>query len=321
MTVGLLLALAAASGVHLLYTALVDGRRDLPGRRGTRSRPRRSLYVATFGGKNEGGRGSFAGVPGALVRWADDRGLGPDGFRWRELVLTSGLAAGLGGLVGLVIFGAVLPALVLAGAASVWPMAVGRRRRQQQLAVAHDAWPQLVEQIRVSTAELGRSVPQALFEAGRSGPVALRPAFDEAQREWLLSTDFDRTVSLLKRRLADPTADAACETLLVAHQVGGTDLDARLRALVEDRLLDVQSRKDARARQAGVRFARRFVLLVPCGMALAGLTIGSGQAAYRTSWGQALVTAGVLSVVLCWLWAGHLLKLPPEDRVFGEGTP
>lgn len=300
MTVGVLLASMAAIGVHLLHTALADGRRDLPG---AAWRERRA---------------ASGGTAVVLARWAERFGLGE--VRWRELVLTGALAGALCGSVGLVVFGSALPALVMAGAAVAWPVASWRLRQQRRLAAAHDAWPQLVEQIRVATAELGRSVPQALFEAGRSGPAVLRPAFEEAQREWLLSTDFERTVALLKRRLADPTADAACETLLVAHQVGGTDLDARLRALVEDRLLDVQSRKDARARQAGVRFARRFVLLVPCGMALAGLSIGAGQSAYRTSWGQALVTAGVLSVVLCWLWAGRLLKLPPEERVFGEGS-
>ena len=70
---------------------------------------------------------------------------------------------------------------------------------------------------------------------------------------------------MLKDRLADPTADAACETLLVAHELGGTDLDRRLEALAEDRVQDAQGRKDARAKQAGVRFARRFVLIVPVG--------------------------------------------------------
>jgi hypothetical protein len=37
--------------------------------------------------------------------------------------------------------------------------------------------------------------------------------------------------------------------------------------------------------QAGVRFARRFVLLVPLGVALVGLSVGNGRAAYaKPSW-------------------------------------
>ena len=157
----------------------------------------------------------------------------------------------------------------------------------------------MIEEMRLLTGSLGRSIPQALFEVGRRGPEEMRPAFAAAQREWMISTDFARTVAVLKTGLADPTADAACETLLVAHEVGGSDLDRRLAALVEDRIQDLQGRKDARAKQAGVRFARRFVLLVPLGMALAGLSIGNGRAAYERPTGQ-------------------LLKLPDERRVFED---
>ena len=151
---------------------------------------------------------------------------------------------------------------------------------------------------------MGRSIPQALFEVGRRGPLELRPAFDAAHREWLISTDFERTLTVLKGRLADPTADATCETLLIAHELGGSDLERRLEALIDDRVLDTQGRKDARAKQAGVRFARRFVLLVPLGMAFAGMSVGTGRAAYQTVEGQTLVVVGVAMVVACWMWAG-----------------
>jgi tight adherence protein B len=174
----------------------------------------------------------------------------------------------------------------------------------------------MIEEIRILTGSLGRSIPQALFEVGRRGPAELRPAFAAAQREWLLSTDFERTLRVLKDRLADPTADAACETLLVAHELGGVDLDRRLAALAEDRIQDTQGRKDARAKQAGVRFARRFVLVVPFGMALAGMSIGNGRAAYGEPLGQVLVVAGIAMTVLCWLWAGRIMRLPEEQRVF-----
>ena len=108
------------------------------------------------------------------------------------------------------------------------------------------------------------------------------------------------------------------ETLLIAHQLGGSDLDRRLAALAEDRRQDLLDRKDARSRQAGVRFARRFVLLVPLGMALVGMSIGDGREAYQSALGQllALGALGVLSA--CWVWSGRILRLPNEARVFGS---
>lgn len=241
-------------------------------------------------------------------------GLGDVGLG--EFAAVIGALALVGLVAGLVVFGGLLPAMMLAGFAASAPVATYRRRRSRRLDHARDAWPRLIDEIRILTGSAGRSVPQALFEVGRQGPAELRPAFAAAQREWLLSTDFSRTLDVLKRRLADPTADATCETLLIAHELGGTDLDSRLDALAVDRRQDAQGRKDALAQQAGVRFARKFVLLVPMGMALVGLSIGNGRAAYETPLGQVVVVVALAMVVLCWLWAGRIMRLPDEQRVF-----
>jgi tight adherence protein B len=292
---GLLVALCAAAGTYYLYTAVVLGWRGLrpgpPVARHARRRGRASDWLAQ------------AGIGDVSVRQFG--------------VVTVALVA-LGAVAGQAMFGGVVPALVLALCVGAAPLVSYRVRRQRRRATAQEAWPRLIEEIRIRTSGLGRSVPQALFEAGERAPASLRPAFAAAQREWVLSTDFERTVAVLKDGLADPTADAACETLLVAHEVGGSDLDLRLEALIEDRVIDVQGRKDARSKQAGVRFARRFVLLVPLGMALVGMSVGNGRAAYTTAWGQAMVVIGIVSVVACWVWAGRLLRLPEEQRVFYE---
>jgi tight adherence protein B len=51
-------------------------------------------------------------------------------------------------------------------------------------------------------------------------------------------------------------------------------------------------------------------------MALVGMSIGDGRAAYATPWGQVMVAVGLLTIVACWAWAGRLLRLPEEERVF-----
>jgi len=297
VVIGLLVAGTAAAGTYLLYTALAFGWRGLGAPRGRGPVP--------------------APLPrriGRLGDWMAQAGLAE--AKVRDLGLAVVGAGLVGGVVGMGLFGALPAAIVMGLGAASWPVAAWRQRRRALRVAAQEAWPHIIEEIRLLTSSVGRSVPQALFEAGRRAPIQLRPAFEAAQREWMLSTDFDRTTSVLKARLADPTADAACETLLVAHEVGGADLDRRLEALARDRVVDVQGRKDAQAKQAGVRFARRFVLLVPCGMAMAGMSIGTGRAAYQTPFGQVLVVVGILAVVLCWGWAGLLLRLPDEERVF-----
>src|SRR5439155_18503755 len=105
-------------------------------------------------------------------------------------------------------------------------------------AEARESWPRLLEELRINTTTLGRSIPQALFEVGRRAPQEMQPAFEVARREWLLTTDFERTLDLLRSRLADATADTVCETLLVAHQIGGNDVDRCLTAPIADRTMD-----------------------------------------------------------------------------------
>jgi tight adherence protein B len=287
---GLLAAGLAAVGTHLLWTA----RHHQQGHRRARRRPLRA----------------------SVDQWLVQAGL--DDVRPAEFAGVMAVLAVVGGLVAFALFGGLLPALVAGTFAATFPPASYRRRRAARLARAQQAWPRMIEEVRILTGALGRSIPQALFEVGRRGPEELRPAFAAAHREWLLSTDFERALRVLKERLADPAADVTCETLLIAHELGGADLDRRLTALADDRLHDVQGRKDARAKQAGVRFARGFVLAVPVGMALAGMSVGDGRAAYATPTGQALVVAAIAMVAACWAWAGRIMRLPDERRVFAE---
>jgi len=290
----LLLPVLAALGVYYLYTAVTYGWTGV------------GLAPAV-------GRRSRRPV---VQEWLVQAGLGE--VRLRDFAAVMGLLLVLGTALTYAIFGAIVPAVAVGVCAATAPLASYRVRRANRRARAQEAWPRMIEEIRILTSSLGRSIPQALFEVGRRAPDDMLPAFDAAHREWLISTDFERTLSVLKAGLADPTADATCETLLVAHTVGGSDLDRRLEALIEDRIQDTQGRKDARAKQAGVRFARRFVLIVPVGMAVAGMSVGDGRQAYAEPLGQALVVAGIAMTVLCWAWAGRIMALPDEQRVFVE---
>lgn len=289
------LSLLAALGVFYGYTAIALDWRGIglgPKRDGGRPARHRGRDWLAQAGLEDIARGEFVGVIAGL-----------------------GL---LGCLLGYVLFAGILPALMLGAFAASTPIAAYRQRRRARQRAAQDAWPRMIEEIRLLTGSVGRSIPQALFEVGRKGPDELRPAFAAAHREWLLSTDFGRTVDVLKARLADPTADATLETLLIAHELGGTDLARRLEALAEDRRRDTHDRKDARAEQAGARFARRFVLIVPLGMALVGMSVGNGRDAYQTGLGQITVVLALAMVLACWLWAGRVMRLPDEERVFHQ---
>lgn len=289
----LVIALATGYGTFLTFTALVHGWRGLgPGP--DRRAPRRHRVAA----------------------WLEAAGLHQVDRRELSAVL---LALGAGGLaIGTFVFGPGPGAAVVGAGAAMAPIASYRSRHTRRRAAAAEAWPRLIDEIRVLTSTSGRSVPQALFDVGRHAPDELREAFSAAHREWLITTDLDRSLRVLRASVGDPTADAVCETLVIAHQLGGNDLEQRLVALAEDRRLDLEGRKDARARQSGARFARRFVLIVPAGMALAGMGIGDGRAAYATPLGQGAVVLAATMVAGCWWWAGRVMALPRAPRVFAS---
>jgi len=249
----------------------------------------------------------------ALDDWAVQAGLGGVG----PARLAAGLVAAaiLGATAASILVGPGVVAAALGVATAGAALGALRAHHHRARTDALDAWPRLLEEVRVGVSASGRSIPHALFAAGARAPAPMRPAFDAAHRTWAISTDLDAAFGVLKAQLADPTADVVCETLLVAHLVGGSDVDARLAALAEDRRIDLQGRKDARARQAGARFARRFVLLVPAGMAVAGLGIGDGRAAYQQPAGQVLLAVGTALVAGCWAWAGRIMRLPEDERV------
>jgi tight adherence protein B len=291
-----LLSLLAAYGVFLIYTALAMGWRGLgvspsPIRR-RRKGPSIDEYLTQAGLEN---------------------------VRVGEFVAVSGVLLVVGTGFGWAIWGGVVAPTAVGLAAAAFPLAAARARRAARREQARENWPRMIEEIRMQAVSLGRPIPEALLSVGLRGPEEMLPAFRAAQREWLISTDFDRTLTVLKDQLADPTADAVCETLLIAHEIGGTDVERRLRALIEDRIQDLQGRKDARAKQAGARFARWFVIVVPVGMALVGLAIGDGRASYEGAVAQLMILGAFGFIAACWVWAGVLMRLPEEQRVFSGG--
>lgn len=286
----LLLAVVAAYGVHLLYSAVVFRWNGVqPGPPAPETQDTQISLISRLG-------------------------LGD--FDPRALIAAIALLTFMGFIFGILLFGGFIPAILIALFASTVPVGVARVRRERELELAHQEWPALIEEIRLLTGSLGRSIPQATFEVGLRSSDGLRPAFEEAHREWLISTDFNRSLAVLKNTLSHNTADVVAETLLTAHELGGGEVGNRLAALSQDRMIDQQHRRDAVARQAGVRFARWFTLIVPIGMAFVGLSIGDGREAYADAQGQALVAVALLLTLVCWLWAGHVMKLPDEDRVF-----
>ena len=142
-----LVALAGAAGVFLLYTSLVLGWKGLgigPASTTPRHRPQRAQ------------------------QWLAQAGL--DDVQPAEFLWVMALLFVLGTGVTFALFGSPLPAMAVGAFAATYPVASYRARRRRRRRAAAEAWPRMIEEIALLTGSLGRSVPQALFEVGRRGP-------------------------------------------------------------------------------------------------------------------------------------------------------
>lgn len=223
---------------------------------------------------------------------------------------TSGAFAATGVAGTWLLFGSPLVALTAAAGAVLVTPALARRERRLRAERLSDAWPRMLDETRVLCGPGGLSLPQALFTAGRSASGDLRLAWQAAERTWRLSADLPRSLRVVEDELADPTTRLVCSTLEVLHEAGGGTQHEQLARLVIDRRRDAATRRTAEAELAGARFARRFVLIMPVGMALAGQSVGTGRAAFGSNAGQAAVLVAVAVTGACWIWSGRLLAVP-----------
>lgn len=179
-------------------------------------------------------------------------------------------------------------------------------------------WPDVLEATRVRTTGSGMPLPNGLLELKAPGASdRFAEALELARRQYRSTSDFNAALEIIKSIMQDGVTDSVCESLSVLQHSGTSDLDQRLQQIIEARRRDLEARLDATARQNGFRFARKFVLIVPAAMALAGALMGGGFASYRSPQGQLLTGLAITLTWLCWHWSGRLAELEPEPRVFG----
>lgn len=180
-----------------------------------------------------------------------------------------------------------------------------KRRTQHLESEALSSWPTILSELGLRIGAMGAPLPLAFFSAGRTAPRQIALAFEHAERTFGITGSFDGALKTLRNRMCDRGTAVVVELLSVVKDAPGTDVTRLVEELRLDRLAEKDRVEDYRAKLAGVKFARYFVLIVPIGMMLAGTTI-AGLAPFRTSFGlYALVIAGLI-LVICWTWATKL---------------
>lgn len=187
------------------------------------------------------------------------------------------------------------------------------RRQSRRAAIDTALWPDVVDDM-ASAIKAGLSLPQAVGQLAVQGPEALRSLFAGAHRRYLETGDFAAAMVGLRQVACDPVADKFCAALVMAYQVGGSDLAGVLRTLSEVLRDDIRIRGEIAARQSWTVNGARLAVGAPWVTVLLLSTRGDAARVYSSPGGlRMLATCAVVSVLAyaVMLRVGRL----PQDQV------
>lgn len=237
----------------------------------------------------------------------------------RQFWLGTVLAGFLAFVLGAMITGVPVVALVPALAVACIPRAYFARQRARRMRDLQAAWPDGLRDILASIAS-GASLTQALTSLAHSGPEPLQVAF---ARFPLLSRMLGTVPALevIKEELADPTSDRVVEVLVLAHERGGRVVQEILTDLVNATAKDLKAQDEIASEGLEMKINARAVLVLPW-FVLVALTIGDGpfRAFYQGPGGAIVVVIGAVLSAVGYLLISRLGRDQGERRVFGSAA-
>jgi tight adherence protein B len=193
------------------------------------------------------------------------------------------------------------------------PLLLRRMRDRRQLAL-RDVWPEAIDNL-ASAVRAGMSLPEGLAALAVRGPAELRPAFARFGAAYRSSGRLGDCLDALEADLADPVCDRVCETMRMAHEVGGSDVGAVLRTLSELLRSDARTRAELETRQGWTVNAARLAVAAPWTVLLLLGTRSSTLRAYDSGGGALLLAIGAGVCVLAYRLMLRIGRLPVEPRV------
>ena len=252
----------------------------------------------------------FSGSLGGLIDEAGLSSLTPAGL----LVASAALA-----LTALVLVagvtGAFVPSVLVALAAAGAPLAYVRTKKIDRRRALREAWPDALASM-IAGIRAGMSLPEVCASLAERGAEELRPAFGAFAATYRASGSFSTALQRLRDVLADPVGDRVVAALLLAHEVGGTDLVRVLRTLADFIREDLRIRKEIEARWSWTVTAARVAAASPWIVLLIMSLRPEAAAAYDSPSGGMVVLIGTLTTVVGYRSMLRAARLP-EDRRTG----
>jgi tight adherence protein B len=244
-----------------------------------------------------------------------------------QLVLEAGIRKLTGTrLVGLSIVVALVSGLFVAGISSSgiiagvfslaggWlPYAYVSSRRQRRQRGFRDAWPDAIQGL-ISGVRAGISLAEACTAQAHKGEE-LRPGFAAFAGTYRSTGSMKAALDRLRTELSDPVADRVVASLILAGDVGGTDLVRVLRTLADFVREDIRVRKEIEARWSWTVTAARVAASAPWVVLLLMSTRPEAASAYNSAAGTTVITAGAVATFIGYRLMLRAARLPDERRL------
>jgi tight adherence protein B len=230
-----------------------------------------------------------------------------------HLVLASAGGSLLAGAIVLAVSSTWSVAIVFAvfGAAAPWLLL--RRRVIRGRRERRELWPYVIDDL-ASGIRAGLSLPEAVAAVAERGPRPMRPAFAGFASNYRATGSFTASVDVLAERLADPVADRVVEALLLAREVGGTDVGRLLRGLGQALRDDARARGEIEARQSWTVNGARLAVCAPWAVLLLLASRSKSIQVYDRPAGLLVLAIGGGLSALAYVLMRRIGKLPDEQR-------
>jgi tight adherence protein B len=242
------------------------------------------------------------------------RQAGVDGVGGAQLLLAQVGCSVAALLVVVVLTRTLTVALCFCVFAFFLPTVVLRRMRRKRQVALRELWPEAVDNL-ASAVRAGMSLPEGLSALAVRGPAELRPAFGRFATAYRASGRFGDCLDRLEADLADPVGDRVCETMRVAHEVGGSDVGSVLRMLSELLRSDARTRAELETRQGWIVNAARLAVAAPWVVLLLLGTRSTTLHAYDSGGGALLLVVGAVVCLVAYRMMLRIGRLPEDRRV------
>ena len=215
-------------------------------------------------------------------------------------------ASGL--FLGQVLFRSLIIAAPFAALLAATPSLINGAKHQRASNAITQAWPDAIDHLS-SAIRAGLNLGDSLAAIGLRGPTPLRPFFIALGNDLAAGTPLETALARFRKECGDPIADQLVETVLIAHEVGGSEIGRLLRTFSQFLRIELQTRDEIRVRQGWVVNGARIAVAAPW-ILLALLSLRrESVAAYQTTGGIFVIVIGAFLSVAAYLWMRRLARL------------